>query len=275
MKTRKYVPSLLYIIAVSLLAVYLIPLWWNLSTSLRTDANLFDPNQWVPRPITFSHYRGLLAVLPKFWRYTLNTLNIAVMATVGVLASCSMSGYALARLNFPGKDALFMVILATSMIPSQVTLIPIYVMFRKLGWINTPLPLIVPSFFGNAFATFFFRQFMLSIPVELEEAVFIDGGNRFKVFVNVVLPISKPALITIGLINFINNWNGYFNPKIYLLTAEQWVLTQALQSLVGLYTSQWGEIMAGVIMMSLPVVMLYIFLQRFIVKGIVMGAIKG
>ena len=183
MKTRKYVPSLLYIIAVSLLAVYLIPLWWNLSTSLRTDANLFDPNQWVPRPITFSHYRGLLAVLPKFWRYTLNTLNIAVMATVGVLASCSMSGYALARLNFPGKDALFMVILATSMIPSQVTLIPIYVMFRKLGWINTPLPLIVPSFLAML-CDFLFRQFMLSIPVELEEAVFIDGGNRFG-FVNV------------------------------------------------------------------------------------------
>lgn len=272
---KKLTSALFYIIAICLAIIYVIPLWWDLSTSLRTDANLFDPNQWIPHPITFKHYSELFVVLPDFWRYTLNTLNIATMATVGVLLSCSMAGYALARLDFPGKNILLMIILATLMIPSQVTLIPTYVLFRELGWINTLLPLIIPSFFGNAFATFFFRQFMLSIPGELEEAVFIDGGNRFHVFMNVIIPISRPAFLTIGLITFIGNWNGFFNPTIYLQTMDKWVLTQALQSLSGLYSSQWGEIMAGVILMSLPILLLYILLQRFIVKGIVVGAIKG
>lgn len=275
MMRKKLTSALCYATAICLVIVHLIPLWWNVSTSLRTDANLFNPNQWFPHPITFEHYSRLFEVLPDFWRYTFNTVNISLMATLGVLLSCSMAGYALARLKFPGKSILFLIIISTLMIPSQVTLIPIYVLFRELRWINTSLPLIVPAFFGNAFATFFFRQYMLSLPGELEEAVFIDGGNRFHVFFYMIVPISKPAFLTIGLINFIGNWNGFFSPSIYLQTSDKWVLTQALQSLTGLYSSQWGEIMAGVIAMSLPILLIYIFLQRYIVDGITVGAVKG
>lgn len=265
----------LYLLLGMFAFAYLTPLLWVVSTSLRTDANLFDPSQAIPRPVTLDHYTTLFEFLPDFWRYVFNTLRIAGLATVGQLLSCSMAGYALARLQFPGRVVIMALLLATLMVPAQATIIPVYVLFREFGWINTPQALIVPAFFGNAFATFFFRQFFLNIPREVEEAAMIDGASRFRIYWNIVVPMAKPAFLALGALTFVGQWNGFFAPTIFLQTRDQWVLTQALNSLTGRYLTEWGEIMAGVVLMSLPMIVLYAFIQRYLVEGITFTGVKG
>lgn len=255
--------------------VYLIPLMWVLATSLKTNANLFNPNQIFPDPITLGHYQKLFDYLPDFWRYVWNTFRIAGLATVGQLLSCSMAGYALARLRFPGRALILVLLLLTLMVPGQVTIIPIYVLFRELNWINTPWALIVPAFFGNAFATFFFRQFFVNIPREVEEAAILDGASRFRLYWNIAVPMAKPAFFALGALTFVGQWNGFFAPTIFLQTPDQWVLTQALNSLLGRYLSQWGEVMAGVVLMSLPMIVLYAFIQRYLIEGVTFTGVKG
>jgi multiple sugar transport system permease protein len=166
-------------------------------------------------------------------------------------------------------------LLLTLMVPAQATLIPVYVLFRQIGWINTPWALIVPAFFGNAFATFFFRQFFMTIPRELEEAARVDGANRWRIYWSIIVPISRPAFMALGLLTFVASWNSFFINTVYLQTQDQWVLTQALQSLIGQYNSQYGEIMAGVVLMSLPIVVLYLFVQRHFIEGITFAGLTG
>lgn len=265
-----------YIFTTILAGIYLIPVAWIISTSLRTSVNLFNPEQWIPSPLTFDHYTsGLAKFLPDLPLYVFNTVRIAGLSTFGLLLSCSLAGYALARFNFPGRNLWLIILLATLMIPGQVTMIPIYVFFRGLGWINTPQALIVPAFFGNAVATFFFRQYFLTIPRELEEAAYVDGANRVQTFWKIIVPVAKPAFISIGVLTLVGQWNGFFMPSIFLQTPDQWVLTQALRSLIGRYDSQWGEIMALIVLMSLPMVLLYLLVQRFFVEGITAGSLKG
>ena len=255
--------------------VYLIPLMWVLATSLKTNANLFNASQVLPDPITFDHYRKLFDYLPDLWVYVWNTFRIAALSTVGQLLSCSMAGYALARLRFPGRALILVLLLLTLMVPGQVTIIPIYVLFRELHWINTPWALIVPSFFGNAFATFFFRQFFINIPREVEEAAILDGASRFRLYWNIAAPMAKPAFLALGALTFVGQWNGFFAPTIFLQSPDQWVLTQALNSLLGRYLSQWGEVMAGVVLMSLPMIVLYAFIQRYLIEGVTFNGVKG
>ena len=261
----------------ALLAVaYLVPVTWVVSTSLRTDANLLRPDQWIPNPITLRHYTsGLYEALPDLARYTFNTLRISILSTLGMLISCSLAGYALARWRFPLRNLWFYGLLATMMVPGHVTLIPTYVLFRKLGWLNTPNPLIIPAFFGSPFATFFFRQFFLSFPRELEDAATLDGAGALRTFIGIVVPVSKPAFIALGVLHFTGMWNGFFLPIIYLQRKDQWVLTQGIRSLLGRYDSPWGEIMAGVVLMSLPIIVLYLLVQRYFVQGITFSGIRG
>ena len=274
---RKHAASALYYGLVGItVCVYLVPVAWVLSSSLRTDENLHDPTQWIPNPITVEHYTNLFRFLPDVGTYLFNTLRIAVLATIGRLLSCSMAGYALARLRFPGRTGLLFVLLLTLMVPAQVTLIPVYVMFRELGWLNSPLPFIVPAFFGDAFATFFFRQFFLTLPREVEEAAMVDGAGRWRVYWNIVLPMSKPALAAMGVLSFVGAWNAFFLPRVFLQRQDQWVLTQGLLYLNGRYTSEWGEIMAGVVLMSLPMVALYVVARKYFIQSIsVSSGIKG
>jgi ABC-type glycerol-3-phosphate transport system permease component len=272
---RKASLTLYYALVVVLVFIHLIPVTWVISSSLRINKNMYDPRQWIPNPATLEHYINLFEFLPDIWRYLFNTVRIATLSTLGQLVSCSMAGYALARLRFPGRKVLILILLLTVMVPGQATLIPIYVMFRKLGWINTPLPFIVPAFFGGAFSTFFFRQFFMTIPRELEDAALVDGAGRWRIYWNIILPVSKPALVAMGVLSFVGSWNSFFGPSIFLQKQDQWVLTQGLLYLAGRYTSQWGEIMAGVVLMSLPMVLLYILGQRYFVEGITFTGIKG
>ncbi len=262
-------------VMVVVVAAYIFPVVWALSMSFRTDARMFDVDQLIPHPITFEHYANLFALLPDLGRYFLNTVVIAVTGTAGTLLSSSLAGYALARFRFPGSAALLVLLLLTLMVPAQATLIPQYVLFRDLGWINTPLPVIVPLLFGSALASFFFRQYFLTLPTELEQAAAIDGAGPWKTFFRIIVPISGPAYLAMGLLTFVGLWNSFFVNAVYLTSQESWVLTQALQSLVGRYNSQYGEIMAGVTLVSLPIVIAYLVFQRWIIRGIAMSGLAN
>lgn len=258
-----------------IVVAYIFPAAWALSMSFRTDANMFAADQLIPHPVTFEHYGQLFQALPAFGRYFGNTALIAVVGTAGTLLSSSLAGYALARFRFPGQSALLGTLLLTLMVPVQATLIPQYVIFRNLGWLNSPLPIIVPLLFGTPFASFFFRQYFVTLPVELEDAAAIDGAGPWRTFFRIIVPLSGPAYLALGLLTFVSLWNSYFVNSIYLNRQESWVLTQALQSLIGQYQAQYGAIMAGVSLISAPIIITYLIFQRWIVRGISMTGLAN
>ena len=260
--------ALYHAVMIVVVLAYVFPVVWAASMSLRTNKNMFGADQLIPHPITFEHYVNLFAILPDFWHYFGNTAVIVILGTAGTLFSSSLAGYALARFRFPGSGILLAVLLLTLMVPGQVTLVPQYVVFRELGWIDTPLPIIVPLLFGTAIATFFFRQFYLTLPRELEDAAAIDGAGAFATFFRIIVPLSGPAFLAVGLLTFVQLWNSFYVNSIYLSSQDSWVVTQALQSLVGRFNSQYGEIMAGVTLVSLPVIVIYLVFQRWIIRGI-------
>lgn len=274
--TREQAQTVLYhAFMIAMVFAYIFPALWAVSMSLRTDENMYAADQLIPHPITFEHYHRLFEALPEFGRYFGNTLLIAVIGTAGTLLSSSMAGYALARFRFPGRGTLLATLLLTLMVPVHVTLIPQYVIFRELGWLNTPLPIIVPMLFGTPFASFFFRQYFLTLPGELEDAAAIDGAGTWRCFFRIIVPLSGPAYLALGLLTFVSLWNSYFVNSIYLTRQSSWVLTQALQSLIGRYTAQYGAIMAGVTLVSLPILVAYLFFQRWIVRGISMTGLAN
>lgn len=262
-------------VMIVVIVAYIFPVVWALSMSFRDNKHMFDADQLIPHPFTFVHYQNLFAILPDFGLYLFNTVVIAVIGTLGTLISSSLAGYAMARFRFPGRGVLLIVLLLTLMVPAQATLIPQYLVFRDLGWVNTSLPIIVPLLFGSAFASFFFRQFYLTLPLELEDAASIDGAGPWKTFGLVIVPLSGPAYLALGLLTFVGLWNSFFVNSIYLSSQDSWVLTQALQSLVGQYNSQYGEIMAGVVLVSVPIVVAYLVFQRWIVRGIAMSGLAN
>jgi multiple sugar transport system permease protein len=257
-----------HVFMIALVFAYVFPALWAVSMSLRTDANMFAADQLIPHPITFEHYENLFNGLPDLGRYFANTVLIAVLGTAGTLLSSSLAGYALARFRFPGRGALLATLLLTLLVPVQATLIPQYVVFRTLGWTDSFLPIIVPMLFGTAFASFFFRQYFLTLPAELESAASVDGAGPWRTFFSIIVPLSGPAYLAMGLLTFVQLWNSFYVNSIYLTSQENWVLTQALQSMVSRYGSAYGEIMAGVTLVSLPMVIAYVIFQRWIVRGI-------
>jgi multiple sugar transport system permease protein len=275
MNTVRARTALYHAMMIVLTFAFVFPALLAVSMSLRTDANMFAADQLIPHPVTFAHYERLFQALPDLWRYFLNTLVIAVLGTAGTLLSSSLAGFALARIRFPGRGALFIAMLLTLMVPVHATLIPQYVLFRELGWLNTPLPIIIPLMFGTPFATFFFRQYFLTLPLELEDAAAIDGAGPWRTFFQIFAPLSGSAYLAIGLLTFVSLWNSYFLNTIYLARQDSWVLTQALQSLIGRYQTDYGAIMAGVTLVSLPILIAYLIFQRRIVHGISMTGLAN
>lgn len=273
---RKHVNTAAYhALMIVLVVAYIFPALWAVSMSLRTNANMFKADQFIPNPITFEHYANLISAMPYLWRYFLNTVVIAVVGTAGTLLSSSLAGYALARFKFPGRNILLMTLLLTLMVPFQAVLIPQFVIFRTFGWLNSPLPIIVPMLFGTAFASFFFRQFFLTLPNELEDAAAIDGAGPWRTFFQVIVPLSGPAYLALGLLTFVSLWNSFYVNSIYLTSQEKWVITQAVESLIGRYTTQYGTIMAGVSLASIPIIIVYIVFQRWVVRGIALTGLAN
>jgi len=260
---------------IGLLAVFMGPFFWLLSTSLKTNSAMFRmPPQWIPDPVTLEHYHDALVEFPAV-RYTANTLTIVLFATIGTLASCSMAAYAFSRLRWPDRGLVFGILLATMMIPGQVTMIPIFILFSKLQWVDTFLPLIVPTFFGNAFFIFLLRQFFMTIPEELLEAARLDGAGEWRVFWQILLPLSKPALLTVMIFTVLREWNDFMGPLIYLTSEDHRTLALGLAHLRGVQGTEWGLLMAAAFLMVLPALLLFFVAQRFFIEGIALTGTKA
>ena len=253
-----------------------LPLVWLLSTSLKTGGQTFlMPPKWIPEPIVWSNYAEAFQAV-AFHEYFWNTARIVIFATTGTLLTASLAAYAFARLRFPLREPLFLLVLSTIMLPSIVTLIPTFIVFRTLGWIDTFLPLIVPLWFGGgAFNIFLFRQFFMTIPLELDEAARIDGASNLRIYWGVILPLSKPVLATIAVFAFIHNWNDFFEPLIYLQSPENWTMAIGLRGFQGLYSTEWNLMMAASTAMIAPLLVLFFFAQRYFVSGIQMSGLTG
>lgn len=264
------------ILLVGLSAVFIIPFLWMLSASVKTDAQLFAfPIEWIPNPPTLDHYRYGLTFVP-FGRYVINTLIVAGFSVAGTVISCSMVSYSLARIDWPGRNVLFVILLSTLMIPFPVTMVPLFIMFSELGWINTFLPLTVPAFFGSAFFIFLLRQFFMTIPRELSDAAKVDGASEIRIFMGIILPLSKPALATVALFQFIASWSDFLGPLIYLGGAsEKFTVSLGLSVFQGEYSTEYGALMAASTVMLLPIVVLFFFTQRTFIQGITLTGIKG
>lgn len=254
----------------------LLPFVWLVRSSLMDVRQIFAyPPALIPDPPTFDNYRRALESLP-FARYALNTLLIEALVVTGTLVSASVSAFSFARLRWPGRDLVFGALLTAMMLPYAVTLIPTFIMWQHLGVLNTYVPLTVPAWFGGgAFNLFILRQFFRTIPLDLDEAAYLDGATPLQVLWHVILPLSKPALIVVGVLTFNAVWNDFLGPIIYLHDSDLWTLSVGLASFKGLYNAQWGPLMAAASMVTAPAVVLFFVAQRYLVQGIQVTGIKG
>lgn len=255
--------------------IMIVPFLWLVSTSLKEQAQIFRyPPQWIPRPIRWQNYPEALTVLP-FALFVRNTVLITIITMIGVLLTSSLCAYGFARLRFPGREVIFMVLLSTLMLPYAVIMIPQYIMFKYLGWIDTYLPLTVPSYFGGGiFNIFLLRQFFRTIPADLTDAARIDGASELRIFWQVMLPLARPALTVIAIFTFINSWNDFLGPLIYLSSNEKFTIALGLATFKGMYSTQWQYLMAASTVMVVPVIVLFFLAQRYFVQGIVLTGMK-
>ena len=261
----------------------LLPFVWMISTSLKTPEQVVaQPPTWIPSPVAWGNYVEFWTSPPVaggFARFTWNTLVITGVCMVGEVLSATIVAYGFARYRFPGRDLWFMVLLATMMLPGAVTLVPTFIMFKELGWIDTYLPLTVGAFFGGgAFYIFLARQFFLTIPIELEEAARLDGCTDWQIFTKIFLPLSKPLLVTIAVFSFTAHWKDFMGPLIYLNSADGFTLTLGLnwfkQSIVGQGSTPYHLLMAATIVVILPMIALFFLAQKAFTEGITMSGLK-
>ena len=278
-RLRESGPSLAVHLTLSPMAIILLlPLAWMISTSLKDASGVFAfPPQWIPRPPRWENYVTAMTVLP-FGRFFYNTSVITFGAMAGQLLSCSLVAYAFARLRWSGRYWLFLVVLSTMMLPNQVTLIPTFLIFRYLGWLDTFLPMIVPAFFGGGpFLIFLMRQFFMTISTELDDAARIDGASSFGIYWRIILPLAKPVMIAAGIFSFQSHWNDFIRPLVYLQSREKFTLSLALHAFNSDYGrgTDWHLLMAASLVVMLPVILLFFVAQRYFIQGIVFSGVKG
>jgi ABC-type glycerol-3-phosphate transport system permease component len=267
--------GLWYATLLAVAAVLILPLYWMLATALKTPQSTFAiPPEWVPSTLEWQNFVRVFEEVP-FGRFLLNTLLLVVLNIVGELFAVTLVAYGFARLRFPGRSFLFLLMLSTLMIPYHVTLVPRFILFSELGWINTYLPLFVPAFTGSSFLIFLVRQYMMSIPFELDEAAYIDGASRFGVFWRIILPLSRPALVLVVVFTFVGVWNDFLQPLIYLNSPEMFTVSLGLSFFQGTRETNWNLLMAGSLMATLPPLLLFFFAQRQLIGGISIEGLKG
>jgi multiple sugar transport system permease protein len=254
----------------------MMPFLWMVSSSLKVETQVFIfPPQIIPNPIRFENYVQALVYKP-FHLYLKNTLVIVALNEVAILWAASYCAYGFARIRFRGRDFWFAVVLTTMMLPGIVTMIPTFVIFSRLGWIDSILPLTFPYFFGGeAFNIFLLRQFFRSIPEELADAARIDGCSEHRIYWNIFLPLAKPALTTIAIFTFLNAWNDFMGPLLYINSPEKFTVSLGLATFRSVMRTRWDLLMAATTAMTVPVLVLFFFGQRYFVKGVVLTGLKG
>ena len=263
-------------VLIVLAATFVFPLVWMIDTSLKTlPQTVAYPPVWVPHPVEFSNYPQSLKSLP-FGHYFLNTLIYCLTTVVGVGISSSLVAYGFSRVEWPGRDKVFFVMVATLLLPFVVTLIPLFILFKHLGWVGSYKPLIVPTFFGSSvFSTFLLRQFFMTIPRTLSEAARVDGANEATIFFRIILPLAKPALATVAIFQFIYCWNDFLGPLIYINSSTLYSLSIGLNEFLGQHSTNWGWLMAASTTVTLPMMILFFLAQRTFIQGITLTGIKG
>lgn len=263
-------------IALTLLALlFLLPFAWLISTSLKDPKQIFVvPPQWIPNPFVWSNYPRSTTFIP-FWRYLANTLYVTFFNVVALVISCSLVAYGFARIKWPGRNIVFLVLISTLMIPYPVTLIPTFLIFRDLGLVGTLNALTFPALFGSAFFIFLLRQFYMTIPQELSQAAKIDGASEFQIYWKIILPLSKPALSVVALFAFIANWNDFLGPLIFLNDKNTYTLAIGLYGFFGRSKTEWGLLMAAATIMIAPIILLFFLAQRTFIEGITLTGLKG
>lgn len=252
-----------------------IPFLWMLSTSLKEKGEVYSyPPKWIPTIPKWDNYQ-LMYENSHMLRGFMNTMIVTVPTILIGLFVCALAAYAFAKLKFKGRDRLFMILIGTLMIPGAVTLIPAFIMFKSFNWVDSWKPLMIPGMFGAPVVIFFLRQFIKQLPDELEDAAKIDGMNPFGIFIKIIIPLTKPALITQGILSFNGGYNDYLGPLIYLNSPEKYTLQLELASFTSYYVSEWTYIMAGSVIALIPTLLLFTFAQRYFIEGIALTGIKG
>lgn len=264
-----------YVLLAVVAALVVMPLVWTISTSLRLPKDSFTlPPKWIPTDWMWSNYAAVFEAVP-FGSYVLNSLKVTVLIVLGQIVTCSMAAYAFARLRFPGKDALFLLLMSSLMIPAFVTIIPVFVLVRSFNLADNHASLILPAL-TSAFGVFLLRQFFMTIPVELEEAAVIDGASPWQIFLRVILPLGAPGIAVLAILGFNGYWNEFFRPLIFLNTWDNFTLPLGLVTLRGyMSTGSISIILAGVSMALIPVIVIFVLMQRYLIEGIALTGLKG
>ena len=266
---------LMYLVLIVGAITMLTPLYWMIVSALKTPQSVFDlPPELFPRVPQWGNYPEALTTVP-FLTFFKNTLTIEVFAIAGTLLSCSMGAYSFARLRWPGRDVVFVILLSVLMLPSFTTLIPNFILWQHLNAVDTLIPLIAPAFFGNSFFIFLLRQFFRGIPRELEDAARVDGAGIIRTFATIILPLSKPALAVVTIFTFIGVWDDYLGPLIYLNSESNYTLTLGLQFFLNQYGSRWDLLMAASTVVSIPMILAFLLLQRYFIEGVTLTGLKG
>jgi len=275
--TRKQIKRVLaYVLLIAIAAGLLMPFLWMVSASLKGDEEIFAvPPRFIPETIRWDNYVEVFDRMP-FLAYLRNTTFITVFTILGTVLSSSLVAYAFACLKWPGRDKLFVFVVATMMLPLHVIMVPLFVIFKELHWLNTYKPLIIPAWLGGgAFNIFLLRQFFLGIPKELFDAARIDGCSEFRIYRTIAMPLARPALITVAILTFMFAWNDFLGPLIYLSEQSKNTLALGLALFVGQHATEWGILMAASILMMIPMVAIFFFFQRYFIKGFTMSGLKG
>lgn len=273
--------TIVYFFLLVLAFLFLLPFYWMLNTALKPANQVFTlPPTWIPQPVMWSNfYEAITSTaesMPPIYRYAINTTIITVNGVAATIFSSSLVAYAFARLEFPGKNIMFLGVLSTLMIPFAVVMVPQFIIWRNLNWLDTLWPLIIPHWFGSAWNIFLLRQFFMTIPAEYDEAALIDGASRWHIFVRIILPLAKPALAAVAVFAFVFFWNDFLGPLIILSTPENFTLTIFLANFSVAYRSTpWNLYMAAALIIILPCLILFFFSQNAFLKGITVADIKG
>ena len=273
-KIRLWISTLLILVGAFVLMV---PLAWMVSTSLKADGEVFlIPIRWIPKRIIWSNFPDAINFI-DFASYYLNSIKVASLVVIGAVLSASSVAFAFARLRVPGKNILFVILLSTLMLPQEVTLVPIYLLFKSLGWLDSYRPLIVPSWFGgSAFYIFLLRQFFMTIPTELDDAAKMDGASLLDIYWRIILPLAKPALATVAIFSFYDSWNDFRGPLIFLNTQTLYTIPIGLRLFMSaMSNTHWNYLMAATLMSIAPPLLIFFTSQRYFVQGAILTGLKG
>lgn len=262
-----------YFLLIMLSAIFLVPFGWMVLTSLKSMEDIYSRGIF-PQEIFWENFHLAVTKIP-FVRYTWNTVVITVLTVIGMVISSTMVAYSMSKIRWGGRKFLFPVIVGTMMIPYQVTLIPLYMIWNKLGLIGTIVPLVLPAFFGGAYYIFLLRQFFKSIPDSLLEAADIDGASEGRKFIQIMLPLCKPAIASVAIFTFMAAWSDFMGPMLYLTKAESYTLSLGLQAFMQQHYVEWGVLMAASAIFTIPVIIIFFFAQKYFIEGITVTGVKG